>query len=595
MYLREFHRKRKDKDYSYWGICETIRTERGPRQRLVSYLGELSSGQRQGWRKSVQIIEGENRIQELRLFPETASNVPEDPDIVRVRLSGVRWQRPRDFGDVYIAWILWQRLGLDEFYRQRLDERECDADVPWSLVAAILAINRLCAPWSELSIEEKWYRRTALDDIVGVPIEKIHTDRLYHCLDLLIKNKEELEKHLKAKWGELFNATYDLLLYDLTSTYFEGEAAGNPQAKRGYSRDHRSDAKQVLVALIVSEEGFPFAFEVLDGNRRDVTTLEEMLDTVENKYGYARRIWVFDRGVVSENNLKVLRTRQTPYVVGTPRSALKNYEQELKSQNWSRVKDDVEIHCVPRVSGEETFVLVRSQGRQQKEKAMRELAMKRLETGFSKLAFAVSSGRLKDDKKIHIKIGKILGRYPSAAKLYEAGLRQENGTSVLRWSVLQDRLALRQLTEGAYLLRTNLKDTALEKLWDIYIQLTEAEAAFRAIKSEMLVRPVWHHKEKRVQAHILVAFLGYALWVTLKHSLKNTSWLQSKGDYEWDISPAKALDVLSRIKSGDIILPTTDGRQLRLRRVSTPDPEERQLLAALKVNLPETIGKDEYL
>lgn len=595
MYLREFHRERKGKDYSYWGICETIRTERGPRQRLVSYLGELSSGQRQSWRKSVQIIEGENRIQELRLFPETASSVPEDPDIVRVRLSGVRWQRPRDFGDVYVAWTLWQRLGLDELYRQRLDERECDADVPWSLVAAILAINRLCAPWSELSIEEKWYRRTALDDIVGVPIEKIHTDRLYHCLDLLIKNKKELEKHLKAKWGELFNTTYDLLLYDLTSTYFEGEAAGNPQAKRGYSRDHRSDAKQVLIALIVSEEGFPFAFEVLDGNRRDVTTLEEMLDVVENKYGYARRIWVFDRGVVSENNLKVLRTRKTPYVVGTPRSALKSYEQELKSQNWSSIKNDVEVHCVPRVSGEETFVLVRSQGRQQKEKAMRELAMKRLEAGFSKLAGAISAGRLKDDKKIHIRIGKILGRYPSVAKLYEAGLSQENGTGVLRWGVLQDRLDLRRLTEGAYLLRTNLKDTALEKLWDIYIQLTEAEAAFRAIKSELLVRPVWHHKEKRVQAHILVAFLGYALWVTLKHSLKNTSLLQPKEDYEWDISPAKALDVLSRIKSGDIILPITDGRQLRLRRVSTPDPEERQLLAALKVDLPETIGKDEYL
>lgn len=595
MYLREFLRKRKGGSYSYWGICETIRTERGPRQRLVSYLGELNNGQQKNWRKSVDVVQEGHVTQELFLFPETSPQVPDEPDIVRVKLSGVRWENPRDFGDVYLGWVLWKRLGLDEFYRQTLDERECDADVPWSLTAAILAINRLCCPWSELSIEEKWYRRTALDDIVGVSIEKIHTDRLYHCLDLLIKNKEGLEKHLKAKWGELFNATYDILLHDLTSTYFEGEAAGNPQAKRGYSRDKRSDCKQVLIALIVSEEGFPFSFEVLDGNRRDVTTLQDMLDIIDHKYGCARRIWMFDRGVVSEKNLKILRTRKTPYVVGTPRSALKNYDKELVSSNWQRIKNEVEVHSMPRVSGEETFVLVRSAGRQKKEKAMRELAMKRLEAGFSKLAKAVSAGRLKDDKKIHIKIGQILGRYPSAAKLYYAELKNENGTSVFHWSVRQDRLHLREITEGAYLLRTNLKDMDLGKLWTMYTQLTEAEAAFRAIKSELLVRPIWHHKEKRVQAHILVAFLGYALWVTLKHSLKNTGGLQPKEDYDWDISPAKALNVLSRIKSGDIILPTSDGRKLRLRRVSTPDPGERRLLAALKIDLPERIGKDEYL
>ena len=412
MYLREFHRKRDSKDYSYWGICETIRTDRGPRQRLVSYLGELNTGQQHRWNKSVRVLQGEENIQELRLFPETTPQIPEDAGIVRVRLRGVRWERPRNFGDVYAAWILWRRLGLDGFYRQRLDERECDADVPWSLVAAILAINRLCRPWSELSIEEKWYRHTALDDILGVPIEKVNDTRLYRCLDLLIKTKDDLEKHLKAKWGEIFNATYDILLYDLTSAYFEGAADGNPQAKRGYSRDHRPDCKQVIVALIVSQEGFPFAFEVLDGNRRDVTTLEDMLDVVENKYGYARRIWVFDRGVVSEENLKTLRKRKTPYVCGTPRSALKAFEKELTSQDWQQVKEDIEAQIIPRVSGEETYLLVRSQGRINKEKAMRDLAMKRLETGLAKLTSQVAKGRIKEDKKIHLQAGRLLGRYP---------------------------------------------------------------------------------------------------------------------------------------------------------------------------------------
>lgn len=593
MFLKRDHRFKDGKDHVYYSLCETIRTEQGPRHHKICYLGELNSDAERRWRRTIRIIDGKGESREISLFPDTTLASPAEEGTVTVRLSGVRWERPRDFGDVYSGWILWQRLGLDEFYHRNIDEAEDTADVPWSLVAAILTINRLCAPRSELFIDEKWYRQTALDDILGVLEEKVTKDRLYRCLDLLIKNKDAVEKHLKAKWGELFGITYDILLYDLTSTYFEGEASGNSQAQRGYSRDRRSDCKQVIIALIVSEEGFPFAFEVLSGNRSDVTTLEEMLDVIDHKYGYARRIWVFDRGLVSEKNLKVLRTRKTPYVVGTPRSALKNYEKELTSCcNWQKVKDEVEIHPVPRVSGEETFVLVRSQGRQKKERAMRELKMRRLETGFGKLAKAVAVGRLKNEKKIHIKIGQLLGRYPSVARLYRAELRNENGASVLHWSIHQDRLHLRQITEGAYLLRTNLKDMGLEKLWEIYIQLTEAEAAFRAIKSELMVRPIWHHKEKRVQAHILVAFLGYALWVTLKHSLKVSSILH---EYDYDVSPWEALSILSKIKSGDIILPATDGRTLRLRRVCDPDQEAGRLLEKLKIQLPGLLWAGEQL
>jgi transposase len=343
----------------------------------------------------------------------------------------------------------------------------------------------------------------------------------------------------------------------------------------------------------VSEEGFPFAFEVLEGNRRDVTTLEEMLDAVEHKYGYARRIWVFDRGVVSEKNLKLLRRRRTPYVVGTNRSELKQFEKELTSKNWLKVKEEVEIYKTPRVRGEELYVLVRSQGRLEKEKAIRERAMKSVEKRLQGLSQQVAKGRRKDQKKILLDAGAILGRYPSVARLYTLELKKEvRGRLTFRWSVKEDRLRWKKISDGTYLVRTNLNDMELDKLWEIYIQLTEAEAAFRAIKSELLIRPIWHHYERRVQAHILVAFLGYALWVTLKHSLKNSSFLH---EYDYDVSPWNALSILSRIKSGDIILPTTDGRTLRLRRVSTPDRQGKLLLEKLKITLPAKLRLDESM
>lgn len=591
MFLKDHPRQKDGKKHHYYSLCETIRTENGPRHRRVCYLGELNTDAQSAWRKTVEVLDADGQTRQLTLWADSAGNTNGAEAEATIRLRGVRWERPREFGAVYAGWVLWKRLGLDAFYQKAIDGAVTrTADVPWSAIAAILAINRLCAPRSELFIDEQWYRLTAMDDIVGVPEPKVHKDRLYACLDRLIEKKTELERHLKAKWGELFKATYDVLLYDLTSTYFEGEALGNTQAKRGYSRDHRADCKQVVVALIVSEEGFPFAFEVMDGNRRDVTTLEEMLNAVETKYGVARRIWVFDRGVVSEKNLKLLRARKMPYVCGTPRSALKAFEKELTSRNWEHVREEVEIHRVPRVSGKETYLLVRSTGRRLKENAMRDLKMKRLEKSLVGLARQVKKGRFKDEKKIHFKAGQILGHYPSVASLYTIDVKERAGRRLdLVWSHHAAKLRWKQITAGTYLIRTNLSDVELGKLWEIYTQLTEAEAAFRAIKSELMIRPVWHQKTERVRAHILVAFLGYALWVTLKHSLKATASLHTQ---DYDISPWKALKVLSRIKSGDIILPATDGRILRLRRISTPDTEEKELLQKMRITLPDRLCAD---
>ncbi|OGH60437.1 MAG: hypothetical protein A3G34_10390 [Candidatus Lindowbacteria bacterium RIFCSPLOWO2_12_FULL_62_27] len=587
MFLKTHSRFKDGKDHAYYSICETVRTDRGPRHRTVCYLGEINGTGKSKWQKTIEVIDGRGESRELSLFGDDAAEVPKESNVARVRLNEVYWERPRDYGDVYAGWMLWRRLGLDRFYAQRLDG--LDADVPWSRIAAVLAINRLCGPGSELRIEQTWYRQTALDDILEVAEEKINTDRLYRCLDLMHEHKEALETFLKKRYGELFGITYDLLLYDLTSTYFEGAAAGNPQAQRGYSRDHRSDCKQVVVALVVSAEGFPLAYEVFDGNRRDVTTLKEILNAVERRYGRARRIWVFDRGVTSEKNLRMLRRRKMPYVVGVRRSEMKALETELLSKSWEKVREEVEVLRVPRVKRHETFVVARSTGRREKESAMRRRVMKAMEKGLDGLRRRVEKGQIKETKKIHVAVGRLLGRYPSAGKFYRWELKGRH-QKTMRWWHHAERLKWAELTDGTYLLRTfNLGELDAGKVWEMYIQLTEAEAAFRAIKGDLSVRPIWHHDKKRVQAHILVAFLGYALWVTLKHQLKNSGVLF---DQDYDVSPAKALRILSQIKSGDIMLPTTDGKLLRLRRVSRPDEQQRRLLAHLRIPLQEKVRPD---
>ncbi len=429
-----------------------------------------------------------------------------------------------------------------------------------------------------MGIEERWYPSTALDDLLGIGEGKINDSRLYRCLDRLLPHKTKLERHLKERYGELFGAEFDVLLYDLTSTYVEGQAEKDPMLQRGYSRDHRPDCKQVVIALIVNAEGFPLSYETFDGNRTDVTTLETVMRMVERKYGRARRIWVFDRGIVSEANLTALRNRGGQYLVGTPRSKLKGMERQLLEGTWTQVREEVEAQLVVMPGGSETYVLCRSTARREKERAIRRRFSGRMERALTNLAQRVEKGQLKDRSKIERRLGKIQERYGQVADLYEAYLSQTEGRWVLRWNLIEERRAWREAREGAYLLRTNLEGAAVEELWTKYIQLTEAEAAFRALKSELSIRPLFHQLEPRVKAHILVAFLGYSLWVTLKHLLRRKNS---------DCSPSQALALLATIQSADIVLPTTDGREIRLRRVAALTAEQQKLLTELGISLPD--------
>ena len=579
MFLRPYRVVKDGKDHTYWSLVETVRTPDGPRQRTVCYLGELNGSAQARWLKAVEVFNEQGERRQLKLFPSEVPPPENDPDVARVWVKKIRLERVRQFGNCFLGLELWKRLGLDRFFEALLDADS--ADVPWSRVAALLAINRLCAPSSELGIEERWYPATALDDLLGFPAGTINDTRLYRCLDRLLPLKTKLEQHLKERYGELFGAEFDVLLYDLTSSYVEGRAEKNPMLQRGYSRDHRPDCKQVVIALIVSAEGFPLSYETFDGNRADVTTLEAVMRMVERKYGRARRVWVFDRGIVSEENLASLRKRGGQYLVGTPRSKLKAIERELLEGGWVQVRDEVEAKLIPiPQSGTETYVLCRSTARREKERAIRRRFSARMERALRHLAQRVEKGQLKDRQKIERRLGRIQARHPQVADLYTLGITEREGHLAVEWKLLEERRAWREAREGAYLLRTNLEGESAEELWMKYIQLTEAEAAFRALKSALSIRPLFHQIEPRVKAHILVAFLGYALWVTLKHLLRRS---------QSNLSPARAMALLSTLQSADIVLPTTDGRELRLRRITEPSPEQKRLLQQLKITLPERL------
>jgi transposase len=576
MFLRPNHRDKDGKGHTYWSLVETVRTPDGPRQRTLCYLGELNDSAQAHWLKVIAVFNEQGECRQLKLFPSDVEVPENDPDVARVRVSRVRFERVRQFGTCCLGLELWKRLELDRFWENLLDEEA--AEVPWSRVAALLAINRLCAPCSELGIEERWYPTTALDDLLGIAEGKINDTRLYRCLDRLLPHKTKLERHLKERYGELFGAQFDVLLYDLTSTYVEGQAEKDPLLQRGYSRDHRPDCKQVVIALIVNAEGFPLSYETFGGNRTDVSSLEAVMRMVERKYGRARRIWVFDRGIVSEANLAALRKRGGQYLVGTPRAKLKGMERELLQGPWMQVREEVEAQLVPLPGGTETYVLCRSTARREKERAIRRRFSGRMERALANLTQRVQKGQLKDPSKIERRLGKIQERYGQVADLYEARLSQTEGCWTLTWNLIEERRAWREAREGAYLLRTNLEGAEVEELWVKYIQLTEAEAAFRALKSELSIRPLFHQLEPRVKAHILVAFLGYASWVTLKHLLRRKNSA---------CSPRQALALLATIQSADIILPTTDGREIRLRRVAARTAEQQKLLTELRISLPD--------
>jgi transposase len=590
MFLRPNHRGKDGKEHTYWSLVETVRTRDGPRQKTLCYLGELNNSAQARWLTTVEVFNEQGETQQLKLFPSHVEPPPEDPQVARVLLNKVRLERTRQFGSCFLGLELWKRLELDRFFEQAVDAES--ADVPWSRVAALLAINRLCAPGSELAVEQRWYPSTALDDLLQIEEGKINDTRLYRCLDRILPHKTKLERHLKNRYGELFGAEFDVLLYDLTSTYVEGAAEKNPMVRRGYSRDHRPDCEQLVIALIVNNEGFPFSYETFDGNRTDVSTMETILRMVERKYGKARRIWVFDRGIVSEENLAAIRKRDGQYLTGTPRSQMKQFETELLKEDWTRVRPEVEIKKVAIPHGEETYILCRTSGRKEKEKAIRSRFSNSMEAALKSLEKTIAAGRLKDRNKMERRLGKIQARHPQVNDLYDVELKDTVEGVRLFWHIKEDRKNWRESREGAYLLRTNLQAETAEELWSKYMQLTEAEASFRALKSELSIRPLFHQLEARVKAHVMVAFLGYALWVTLKHLLKRRPATVPKPsasgvENAQPITPMKAIALLSTLQSADIVLPTTDGREIRLRRITEPTAEQKLVLRQLGISLPE--------
>jgi transposase len=566
MYIRKTTRVKDGKRHHYWALVESYRTELGPRQRVVAWLGEIEKSGRLGIET---IAKGSDGFQK-DLFDGS------EPKWVEVNIKGVRVENIRDFGGPWLGLNLMNRLGLDRFFVEHLPSgRE---EIPWSTMAKILVLCRLCHPSSELYIAEHFFEQTALSDLLGVPGDKVNEDRLYRGLDKLLPHKGALEKHLKETAGSLFSLDYDLFLYDVTSTYFEGEAEGNRLAQRGYSRDRRSDCKQVCIGLVVTREGFPLGYELFAGNRSDVTTVQEIVRVMEDRYGKANRIWVMDRGMASKKNFEFLKKDGRQYILGAHRGQLKAYEAELLKADWQRVQRGLEVKKVESPDGRgEVFILCRSADRAQKEKGIHDRFERRIEEGLRGIAEGCEKRRYKVGV-IERRIGKLMGRNSRAAGLFEVSVKKgSRGGAKLTWTKNDEWREWACLTEGCYMLRSNIQDWSAQELWRAYIQLTDAEDAFRIHKSDLRIRPVWHQKEERVRAHILVCFLAYVLWKAL-------GGLCAQGGLGDE--PRKVFTELSQIKLTDVILPIRNVKEIRLRCVGTPTAHQRILLQKLKLHLP---------
>jgi transposase len=579
MYLRHSTRRKGNKTHTYWRLVRSVRRNGKVFQETVTQLGELDGQGRANAQALARRLMGHIGNQQ-ELFE---GNIPQEP--VAVFVDRVRVERGRSFGGVWLGWTLFRALRLDDLCKELLPQgRE---SVSWATMAAVLVLARLCEPSSELHIAEDWYRRTALEDILGLPSELVNDDRLYRALDQLLPHKVAFEKHLKNRLGELFKIDYDLLLYDVTSTYFEGKAEKNELARRGYSRDHRPDCKQVCIALVVTREGIPLGYEVFAGNRIDVTTVEEVVGKMEERYGLAKRIWVMDRGMTSASNIEWLQKTGRRYLIGTPKSEIRKWSREIAdAKDWKTVREGVEAKLCPSPDGPETFVLCRSAERKEKEKAMHERFEKLIEARLESLGRRIEKTLLPlDSGPLERQIGRILQSNTRAAGRYSIRLVKDPTRAAgirLEWSVRPEWDDWARLSEGCYVLRTNVTDWTPEDLWKTYVQLSEAEAAFRIHKSDLSIRPIWHQKAERVQAHIFVCFLAYVLWKTLEQ------WQQRAG---LGNSPRTILEELGRIQSTDVILPLADTppRELRLRCVVRPDKAQADLLDRLGLSLPDRL------
>lgn len=575
MFLRANKRKKDGKEHRYFSVVENRRlTDGRSAQRTVLYLGEINDTQEAAWRKSVEVFdESKEALQTLSLFPEDRA-IPDDAhDGIQLLLNQLQLHRPRAFGNCWLGCEIWNQLGLDQFWQERFGEgRET---VPWEKVLQLLVVNRLIDPGSEFRLHRHWFLNSAMGDLLETDFSVAEKDRLYRCLDRVLDHKQELFKWLRQRWADLFAAEFEVLLYDLTSTYFEGEMEDNPKAKRGYSRDGRPDCLQVVIALVVTTDGFPLAYEVLDGNTSDRTTLKQFLQHIETVYGKAKRTWVMDRGIPTEDILKELRDpqRETFYLVGTPKGRLAQHEKHWLGLPWQKVRDSVDVKLY--THDNELYVLAKSSGRQQKETAMRRRRLARLLRRLRAMRHSLPS---RDTLLMRIGAAKKdAGRAFGFVSIQLPGKDQPVTRVTFRFHINKEKLKAAQERDGHYLLRSNLTDGDPAALWTLYVQLSQIESAFRTIKTDLKIRPVYHQKEHRTDAHILVAFLAYCLQVTLKNRLIA---------FAPGLTPAAVLDKLASIQMIDVHIPTSDGRQLILPRFTHPDSDLQLLLHHLHLELP---------
>ena len=573
MFLRATTRKKDGKEHRYFSVVENKRVGGGRvLQRHVLYLGEINSTQELAWRRSIEVLDEGTRVtRTFALFPEDrCEGVVADDSIVRLKLGQLRLERPRQWGACWLALRLWQQLELDGFWGERL--RASRKGTRFDQVLLVLVVYRLLSPGSEWRLHRHWFERSALGDLLGADaaLADIHT--LYACHDRLLEHKEALFDHLVNRWRDLFNASFDVLLYDLTSTYFESDPPADDEDKRryGYSRDHRPDCVQVVIALVVTPQGFPLAYEVLAGNTRDCTTLKDFLARIERQYGKARRVWCMDRGVPTEEVLLEMRASDPPvqYLVGTPKGRLSRLEQALLKEPWQAARPGVQVKLL--AQNDELYVFAESRDRIAKERAMRRRQLKWLWARLKQL----SAMRLTRDALL-MKLGAAKTKTPSAWRLLGVEVAKDGA----RFSYRLDRAKLRQARrrEGRYLLRTNLTASDPAQLWQFYLQLVEVEAAFKTLKADLAIRPIFHQEERRIEAHIFIAFLAYCLHVTLGQQLK----LLAPG-----LTPRSVLEKFAAVQMIDVHVPTTDGRELSLTRYTQPEPELKLLLEKLKLTLP---------
>jgi transposase len=573
MFLRYTTRKKNGKEHRYYSLVENRRVASGRVvQRHALYLGEINDSQQEAWRKTIEIFEeGQARPRTVALFPEERIGAGDDADIVRIRLSQLSLHRPRQWGACWLTGQLWEQLGLDQFWATRLPPSR--KGTRWDGVLQILVTYRLLDPGSEWRLYRHWFEHSAMADLLGADLELADIHKLYQCHERLLEHKRALFTHLTSRWKDLFNARFEVLLYDLTSTYFESDPPFPEGDKRryGYSRDKRSDCVQVVIALIVTPEGFPLAYEVLAGNTSDKTTLADFLKKIEEQYGKAERIWVMDRGIPTEKVLAQMRAATPPvqYLVGTPRGRLSQYEQKLADLPWQVARAGVSVKLL--TEGQELYVLAESQDRVQKERAMRRRQLKGLWARLKKL----QGMKVKRDERLK-KLGAALHEYPVAARLLETTVAPR--TAALTFTLRKDKLRQARQREGRYLLRSNITSGRTPaELWQFYIQLTEVEAAFKSLKDDLSLRPIYHQLEHRIEAHIFISFLAYCLHVTLRRRLR---------DLAPGLTPRSVLEKFATMQMLDVHLPTTDQRTVILSRYTQPETDVQILLQRLKLELP---------